>query len=98
MNFNILIADFEKDLKENFQIELLELNYMPYLFGSGFAVYRIKGRNVKISLDGRDNTIELYSGLKHDKYPQTTWHLLFTGLAIELAQTGIKELIRILNS
>ena len=52
-----LVSEFEVRIKEELQFELLQVYYAPYTFGSGHVAYKIKGRNVQITYDGRDNAI-----------------------------------------
>lgn len=59
--------------------ELLELHSIPYSFGSGFIVYKINGRNVKIVYDGRDNIVSIYVSPIHNIYPCNNWELRFEG-------------------
>ena len=42
----------ERNLKPDF--ELLELNYLPYAFGSGLVAYRKDGRSIKLIYDGKE--------------------------------------------
>ena len=77
MNFLELKNQFEHKLKDNF--ELLELHYAPYAFGSGMVAYRIKGQNVKLIYDGKDDQIEFLISVKHDKYSNASWTTHFTG-------------------
>ena len=76
MSFIQLTDKFENDLNEKF--EILELHYLPYLFGSGTKCYRIKGRNIKVDFDGRDELLEIYISPYHEKYPTNKWELIFT--------------------
>ena len=91
MDFLELKGQFETKLTEDF--ELLELHYVPYSFGSGFTAYRIRGRNVKIIYDGRDNQVELLVSANHDKYPHASWTTIFTGHSKDLIDYGITKLI-----
>ena len=91
MDFLELKGQFESKLTEKF--ELLELHYASYSFGSGFTVYRIRGRNVKIIYDGRDNQVELLVSANRDKYPHTSWTTIFTGHPTDFIDNGISKLI-----
>jgi hypothetical protein len=91
MDFLKLKEQFETKLKEGF--ELLELHYVPYSFGSGLAAYRIRGRNVKVIYDGRDNQVELLVSANHDKYPGASWRTIFTGHPTDFIDNEISKLI-----
>lgn len=40
IGFFDIVSRFELQIQESFQIELLELHYIPYSFGFGFVVYK----------------------------------------------------------
>jgi hypothetical protein len=69
----------ETELNKSVKFQLLELHYLPYLFGSGVLAYMILSRNVKITYDGKDNQIQCHVSLKQDKYTNAVWTLIFTG-------------------
>ena len=92
MDFLELKEQFENKLKGDFKFELLDLHYSPYAFGSGMTVYRIKGRIIKVMYDGRDNEIELITSKPHDKYPNTSWTTIFTGLPSDFIENGVAKL------
>lgn len=83
---------FEKQLKDDFQFELLELHYAPYSFGSGMTAYRIKGRIFKIIFDGKDNLVEFMVSASHDKYTNANWTTIFTGSPMDFIDKGTTEL------
>jgi hypothetical protein len=60
MHFLELTSEFEIQINKDVQFELLELNYLPYAFGSGTKAYRMKGKNIKIHFDGKENVIEVF--------------------------------------
>lgn len=84
LNFTEIILKFEAQIKVDF--ELLENNYSAYLFGSGFAAYRIKGKIFKIIFEGRDNMIEVVKSEKHQKYPNCNWSRFFSGSSKEFLE------------
>ncbi len=92
MTFLELKVQFETKLKENSQFELLELNYIPYAFGSGFVAYRISGRNIKVIYDGRENCAELLASIDYGKYPNTSWRRIFIGSPSDLLKIDLDEL------
>ena len=92
MNFLELKEQFQNKLKDHSTFELLDLQYSPYAFGSGMTAYRIKGRIIKVMYDGRDNKIEIVSSKPHDKYPNTSWTTIFTGLPIDFIENGAEKL------
>jgi hypothetical protein len=67
--------NFKNQLEQRLTVpfELLEFNYSPYLFGSGFLAYRINGHNFKFVYDGRDNNLNIYRSNHHEKYTESTW-------------------------
>ncbi|HEX4374225.1 MAG TPA: hypothetical protein VHZ50_13070 [Puia sp.] len=76
-------VDFLK-IKEHFEeqfnpIELLELNYSRYAFGSGWVVYRVKGKNLKLKFDGRDSILRILISSKHAEYPTKDESEIFEG-------------------
>src|SRR6476659_5933428 len=92
MDFLELRTQFESKLNNTFKFERLELHYMPYSFGTGIIAYRIKGRLIRIIYNGRDNEIEVYSSKPHEKYPNASWAIIFTGHPSELLDKGITRL------
>jgi hypothetical protein len=75
MKFTELTAFIES----SFEIDLLELQYYPYTFGSGVVVYRIKGSNVKLVYDGKEDVLSVYKTEKHVKYPTDNWTSIYWG-------------------
>jgi hypothetical protein len=59
--------------------ELVEMHYAPYAFGSGFCVYKVKGRHIKLVYDGRDGHIQLLTSSFHEAYPAQDWTILGEG-------------------
>lgn len=84
MNFLELTKQFEDIVRNDFELELLENHYMPYSFGSGTIVYRIRGRLVKLIYDGKDFIARLLISAKHTKYPNSDWTEVFSGSSLEL--------------
>ncbi len=87
MNFLELKEQFENKLKNS--IELLELHYTPYSFGSGMTAYRIKGQIIKLIFDGKDDQVQLLISAKHDKYSNATWTTIYIGLPTDLIEKGL---------
>jgi len=89
MNFLEITAQFEAQIRLNFEIELLETNYSVYSFGSGFSAYKITGITFMIIYDGRDNLIYLKRSKHHEKYPNCSWIEIFSGVPDDFFQKGI---------
>jgi hypothetical protein len=77
----------ERNLKPDF--ELLELNYLPYAFGSGLVAYRKDGRSIKLIYDGKEQYLQLFHSGKERKYPSSNWKELYSGPVSELEEFGI---------
>ena len=92
MDFLELTDRFEKNIKQNFEIELLELHYIPYSFGSGTKAYRINGRNIKIIFDGRDGLLETLISGHHEKYSSSNWTTTFNGTATDFVDKEIEKI------
>jgi hypothetical protein len=93
-----LVSEFEVRIKEELQFELLQLYYAPYAFGSGHVAYKIKGRNVQITYDGRDNAlgespIEVRYSKPHAKFPGDGWIETKTYSVDEFWDAGVKEIL-----
>lgn len=93
MDFIQTISQFEDKIKDHYKYELLETHYLPYSFGSGTIVYRLRGHNLKINFDGRDGLIEIQLSPRHEKYPTDKWIIIFNGAPSVLFENGI-ELIK----
>ena len=93
MNFLELQTRFESKIKDVLKFELLELRYHPYAFGSGLVAYRIKGKNVKLNYDGRDDLVTVYLTSKQVRYPDEPWNELFMAPPNEFLKEGITKLI-----
>jgi len=91
LNFIEIISQFENRTSKDLKFELLEQHYMPYVFGSGFAAYRIKGRNLRIDFDGRDRAVEVSITPKHLKYPVNEWTSIFSGSVEDFFIRGLNE-------
>ena len=90
MNFLDIKERFEINLTNKF--DLLELQYIPYSFGSGLIAYNINGRIVKIIHEGREGQIELMVSEKHAKYPEAKLTTIFTGVHVEFFASGMTKL------
>ena len=93
-----LALEFEVKIKEELQFELLQVYYAPYAFGSGHVAYRIKGRNIQISYDGRDNAmgmspIEVRYSKPHAKFPSDGWIETKTYTVEEFWDVGVKDIL-----
>ena len=77
LDFNDIIAQFESQLKNEFEFEVQEKNYSAYSFGSGFVAYRIKGNIYRVIYNGKENIVELEKSDFHQKYPNCNWKSLF---------------------
>ena len=98
-----LIAEFEVKIKEELQLELLQLFYAPYAFGSGHVAYRIKGRNFQITYDGKDSAlgmspIEVSYSKPHAKFPSDGWMETKTYSVNEFWDAGVKDILEKSNS
>lgn len=98
LDFLELKDRIEKQLKEDFKLELLELHYAPYAFGSGMTAYRINGIIVKMIFEGRDNLLELMVSASHEKYIRANWTSIFTGTSIDFIHKGVTELKKMLTA
>jgi hypothetical protein len=94
LNFLEITRQFEDKIKADFEVELLELHYIPYAFGSGTKSYRINGRNIKIVFDGCDGIIEIYISGQHEKYDKSSWTNIFRGTSAAFKDKAIKEVDR----
>lgn len=93
MDFLEIISKFEKSILVDLGFELLEQHYVPYSFGSGFSVYRIKGENFKLEYDGKDSILSAFISEKHEKYPNATWENIFQGNGDEFFESRLIEII-----
>ena len=62
-------SEFEVIIGQHAEFKLLELRYVPYAFGSGFAAYHVKDRNLKILYDGKDFVMKVSINPPRVKYP-----------------------------
>lgn len=92
MNFLELTDRFEKSVQQNFELELLELHYAPYSFGSGTKAYRINERNIKLIFDGRDGLLEALISGRREKYSSSSWTTTFNGTATDFVDKEIEKL------
>jgi hypothetical protein len=92
MDFLELTDIFEKSIEEDFELELLELHYIPYAFGSGTKAYRINGRNIKIIFDGRDGLLETLISGRQEKYNSSNWTTTFNGTTTDFIDKEIEKL------
>ncbi|MCY7422081.1 MAG: hypothetical protein LH478_10120, partial [Chitinophagaceae bacterium] len=93
-----LVSEFEVKIKEELQFELLQVYYAPYAFGSGHVAYKIKGRNVQITYDGRDNAIgerpiEVSYSKPYAKFPTDGWIETKTYTLNEFWDAGVREIL-----
>ncbi|MEO6314024.1 MAG: hypothetical protein ABIU63_03190 [Chitinophagaceae bacterium] len=88
-----LIAEFEVKLEKELRFELLELYYAPFSFGSGHIAYRIKGRNIQIGYDGKENNVQLRYSKPHTKFRSGEWEVSKTYKVEEFWQDGIKDIL-----
>jgi hypothetical protein len=87
MNFHQVIDKFENEVNEKF--EILEFHYLPYSFGSGTKCYRIKGRNIKLVYNGKEELIEIHVSPYHEKYPTNKWDLIFSDTYRNFNEKGL---------
>jgi hypothetical protein len=92
LDFLELTDIFEKRIKENFELELHEIHYLPHAFGSGTKSYRVNGRNIKITFDGRDGLVETLISGRHQKYGSSKWTTTFSGSAKDFVENEIEKL------
>jgi hypothetical protein len=59
--------------------DLMEMHYVPYAFGSGFCAYKVRGKNIKLVYDGKDQQIQLLASDFHERYPPENWTILVEG-------------------
>ena len=98
MTFPEFIARFESLIYDHMQVELLENHYMPYMFGSGIAAYRIKGKNVKLVFDRRDSSVDILISLKHIKYPDGEMTSIYYGTVENFFTTDFDKIIAEIKS
>jgi|SRR5580693_4451369 hypothetical protein len=94
MTFLEMKSEFEVIIGQYTEFKLLELWYVPYAFGSGFAAYHVKGRNLKVLYDGKDFVMKVSIYPPHVKYPSKEETEIFYDSFNEL----IKRLPEILKS
>jgi len=87
-------SEFEVIIGQYAKFKLLELWYVPYSFGSGFAAYYVKGRNLKILYNGKDSVMIVFINPPHVKYPSKEETEIFYDSFNEL----VKKLPEILRS
>jgi hypothetical protein len=92
LDFLEITARFENQVKHEFDFELLELHYLPYAFGSGTKSYKINGRNIKITFDGREGIVGTEISLPHEKYESSNWTNIFNGTATDFVDKGIEDI------
>ncbi len=92
MHFLALKDSFELKIQDHFRIELLELHYAPYSFGSGMAAYQIGGRVFKMVFDGRENYLECLISAPHEAYEDANWTIVFSGQPSDFLENGIADL------
>ena len=90
MNFLDMVSEFEKQIEAEF--ELLALHYVPYHFGSGKVAYKIKGKNIVISFDGKESIIELSASNRHEDYHSASLLNIYQGGIETFFSEGIKRL------
>jgi hypothetical protein len=94
MTFLEMKSEFEVIIEQYAEFKLLELWYVPYAFGSGFAVYHVKDRNLKILYNGKDFVMIVSIYPPHVKYPSKDETEIFYDSFNEL----LKKLPEILKS
>jgi len=90
MNFLQIKDSFEQLLAA--RMELLEIQYTPYAFGSGFCAYRLQGRNLLLIYNGKDDFVELLASKPHEPYPSKSWTKLYEGSVAGLLSNGKKTI------
>jgi hypothetical protein len=86
MKFLEMKTEFEVIIANHAKFELLELWYVPYAFGSGFAAYRVKNKNLKILYDGKEFAMIVFIYPPHIEYPSKK--------EIEIFYDSYKELVK----
>jgi hypothetical protein len=89
LNFLEITAQFEAQMNLEFEIELLETNFLAYFFGSGFSAYKIRGIIILITYDGRANLIYSKRSKYHEKYPNCSWFEIYSGNPDDFLKMGI---------
>jgi len=83
MTFLEIKNKFEHEINQS--LELLEMNYAPYAFGSGMIAYRINGIIIKIIYDGKENQVQLLRAKEARKYSTSlSWVILYVGVPADL--------------
>ena len=93
---------FEQEILSQAPFQLLELNYTPYCFGNGHAVYRQKGRNIEILYDGKEFYYLIRMSPLHVKYKgshdTSKWEVLFEKKTEENLTMSQEEKVRLLSA
>lgn len=94
-----MLTDFQQ-LKDTIEMRLLfakvdfelqEFHYLPYAFGNGLLVYKLKGFIYKLEFDGREKLLIISKSNFHEKYNSCNW---LTLLEIQSpSEKSISELI-----
>lgn len=92
MTFSEIQIKFENDILSEFKFEILEMQYSNYSFGSGYLVYRIKGKNLRLVLDGKEGIIEISISSKGEKYPNVNWQSTYWK---KIREVDFKDILRI---
>ena len=83
MTFFKLQHQLETVVFINHAFELVELHYQGFAFGSGTLVYKANGQYIALIYNGRDDEIEVFISKLHEKYPDITRNLVWSGLTAE---------------
>ena len=98
MTFPDLVQQFEAHVAERLPFELLETHYTPYAFGSGYAVYRIRGYLVELVFDGKDGFVTVNISAKHAAHPGTSSTEAYAGSQNDFLANGSREVVATLSA
>ena len=73
MNLEDFRKNIELKLSSITEFELQEFHFLPYTFGSGFIVYRIKGYFHKFIFDGRECELTWLISKQQHKYSDNSF-------------------------
>ena len=74
-------------------IELVDLEYRAYSFGSGTSVHRTKSILIRMTWDGKEEDLEVHTSPKRSKYPNSEWSLVYSGAMPEFIEGPMRKVL-----